>query len=149
MKEYAPLLAQADENIWRAVAGQPTVPTPVRSPISVEPPLTPPQTPDEELATLKIDPHYSVNLFAAETDGIVKPIRMKWDERGRLWVAGTPSYPQLKPGEKPNDKIIICEDTNGDGRADKFTTYADGLFMPLGIEFGDGGVYVCQGTELW
>jgi glucose/arabinose dehydrogenase len=91
---------------------------------------------------------FEVKLFASEADGIVKPIQMRWDERGRLWVACAASYPQIKPGEKANDYILICEDTDGDGRADKFTKFAEGLFMPTGIELGDGGIYVAQGTEL-
>jgi putative heme-binding domain-containing protein len=148
MKEFIPLLQQADENIWRAFAGQPVVPLTPRSPIPVEPPSSPPQTPEQELATLKIDPRFEVKLFASEKDGIVKPIRMTWDERGRLWVACTVSYPQIKPGERANDYVMICEDTDGDGRADKFTKFVDGLFMPTGLELGDGGLYVCQGTEL-
>ena len=78
----------------------------------------------------------------------VKPIQMRWDERGRLWVACAASYPQIKPGEKANDYVLVCEDTDGDGRADTFTKFAEGLFMPTGIELGDGGLYVAQGTEL-
>ena len=43
----------------------------------------------------------------------------------------------------------MCEETDGDGGADKFTRFAEGLFMPMGIEFGDGGAYVCEATQLW
>ncbi len=149
MKEYIPLLQQADENIWLAVAGKPLVSFSTPPDVApVLPPSAPPQSAEEELATFKIDPHYEVSLYASEKDGIEKPVRMQWDERGRLWVACTVSYPQIKPGEKANDRIVICEDTKGTGRADKFTTFVDGLFMPTGLEFGDGGLYVCQGTEL-
>ena len=52
----------------------------------------------------------------------------------------SPTYPHYLPGEPPNDKLIILEDTNGDGRADKPTVFADGLYLPTGFELGDGGV---------
>jgi putative heme-binding domain-containing protein len=63
-------------------------------------------------------------------------------------VACAVSYPQIKPGEKANDYVLVCEDTDGDGRADRFHKFVEGLFMPTGIELGDGGLYVAQGTEL-
>ena len=148
MEDFRPLLQQADENIWLALEGKPTHPIRERSSIPTEPPSAPAQSPEEELASFNILPGFEVNLFASEADGIVKPIQMRWDERGRLWVACAKSYPQIKPGEKPDDYVLICEDTNDDGRADKFTKFADGLFMPSGIELGDGGLYVAQGTEL-
>ena len=57
-------------------------------------------------------------------------------------------YPQIKPGQKANDKIIVLEDTDGDGKADKTTVFADGLLIPTGVEPGDGGAYVANSTEL-
>jgi putative heme-binding domain-containing protein len=63
-------------------------------------------------------------------------------------VACAVSYPQIKPGEKANDYVLVCEDTDGDGRADQFHKFVEGLFMPSGLELGDGGLYVAQGTEL-
>jgi putative heme-binding domain-containing protein len=73
---------------------------------------------------------------------------MNFDPQGRLWVATSELYPQIQPGEKANDKIIILEDTNGVGKADKTTVFADGLLIPTGIEPGDGGAYVANSTEL-
>ena len=148
MEDFLPLLQQADENIWNALAKKPLTPIAVRSSIPTEPPSVPSQSPEVERASFKLLDGFDVNLFASEEDGIVKPIQMRWDERGRLWVACAVSYPQIKPGEKPNDYVLVCEDTDGDGRADKFTKFVDGLFMPSGLEFGDGGLYVAQGTEL-
>lgn len=148
MEDFLPLLKQAEDNIRAALAGKPTTPIGVRSSIPVEPPSAPPQSPEEELASFKILDGFEVNLFASEADGVVKPIQMRWDERGRLWVACTVSYPQIKPGEKPNDYVLVCEDTDGDGRADTFQKFVEGLFMPSGLELGDGGLYVAQGTEL-
>ncbi|MBU6300191.1 MAG: DUF1080 domain-containing protein [Verrucomicrobia bacterium] len=148
MQDFLPLLQQADENVWAALRGGPVQPIGVRSSIPVEPPTVKPQSPAEELASLKILDGFQVNLFADEGDGVVKPIQMRWDERGRLWVACAVSYPQIKPGEKANDYVLVCEDRDGDGRADHFHKFVEGLFMPSGLELGDGGLYVAQGTEL-
>ena len=106
--------------------------------------------PAEELASFKVADGFEVNLFASENDGVIKPIQMRWDARGRLWVVGSITYPQLKPGEKPDDRVLILEDTNRDGRADKTTVFADGLLIPTGLELdGAGGCYVSEGTKLW
>jgi len=104
--------------------------------------------PADEIASFKLAPGFEANLFASEADGIVKPIQCRFDARGRLWVIGSTVYPQLEPGQVPNDKVIILEDTDGDGRADKSTVFADGLFIPTGLEIGDGGCYVGNSTEL-
>ena len=104
--------------------------------------------PAAELASFKLPEGFEANLFASEKDGVVKPIQMRWDSRGRLWVLGSTTYPQLKPGEEPQDKIIILEDTKRTGRADKTTVFADGLLIPTGLELGDGGAYVGEGTKL-
>jgi putative heme-binding domain-containing protein len=148
MEDFRPLLKQAEDNIWAAIEGKPVTPIGIRSSIPVEPPTAQPQSPEEELASFQIMDGFAVNLFASEADGIIKPIQMRWDERGRLWVACALSYPQIKPGEKANDYVLVCEDTDQDGKADKFHKFVDGLFMPSGIELGDGGLYVAQGTEL-
>lgn len=92
---------------------------------------------------------YQINLFASEIDfPIGNPVKITFDPKGRLWVADMPSYPQYLPGAPPNDKIIILEDTDGDGKADKHTVFADSLYMPLGFEIGYGGVYVTQAPDL-
>ncbi len=88
-----------------------------------------------------------INLFA-ENPSLAKPIQMNFDPQGRLWVATSSVYPQVKPGQVADDKIIVLEDTTGNGRADKTTVFADGLFIPTGIEPGDGGAYVAQSTQL-
>lgn len=85
-----------------------------------------------------------LELFAAEPD-IAKPIAFAWDARGRLWVAETRDYPHgVTPGGEGNDDIKICEDTDGDGRADKFTIFADKLNLPTSLVFANGGVIVAQ-----
>lgn len=115
-------------------------------------------TPATELASFKMAPGFEANLFASEQDGVIKPIQIRWDARGRLWVVQSTTYPQVKPGEDPNDQILILEDTDGDGRSDKTTVFADGLMIPTGLELApiadaDGkrrsACYVGEGTKLW
>lgn len=100
-----------------------------------------------EKQTLNVAEGLEVNLFAEEPM-LVKPIQMNWDEKGRLWVVGSKHYPQLKPGEVPDDKIYVLEDTTGDGRADVSTIFAERLEIPTGILPGDGGAYVANSTEI-
>src|SRR2546427_7525517 len=95
--------------------------------------------PAAELASFDVADGFAVNLFASEKDGVIKPIQMRFDARGRVWVIGSTVYPQIEPGQGPNDKVAILEDTDGDGRCDKTTVFADGLMIPTGIELGNGG----------
>jgi len=90
--------------------------------------------PDAELASFKLPPGFEANLFASERDGVVKPIQIRWDARGRLWVIQSTTYPQLVPGDIPNDKVLILEDTEHTGHADKVTVFADHLMIPTGLE---------------
>src|SRR6266568_432653 len=71
----------------------------------------------DEFAGFNVAPGFAVNLFASEKEGVVKPIQMRWDERGRLWVIGSKTYPLVKPGEEPDDQVVILEDTDHDGTA--------------------------------
>ena len=91
---------------------------------------------------------YQANLFADETDGVANPVCMSWDPAGRLWVLVTEAYPQLKPVDQADDKLLILTDTDADGRADKTTIFADGLNMPTGFALGHGGAYIGQGNDL-
>ena len=99
--------------------------------------------PTRELASFKVADGFEVTLFAAEPL-VAKPIQMNWDADGRLWVVSSTAYPHLKTGETANDKIFVLEDTDGDGKADKSTIFAEGLLTPTGIRPGDGGVYVAN-----
>jgi len=108
---------------------------------------TPDPDPDKELASFNIAEGFEISLFASEPM-VVKPIQMNWDADGRLWVVSSESYPHVKTGEEANDKIYVLEDTDGDGKADKSTIFADGLLTPTGILPGDGGVYVANSTEI-
>jgi hypothetical protein len=105
----------------------------------------------DALDRLSVPEGYRIELFASEEDfpELANPVQLSFDTRGRLWVAVMPSYPHYKPGdERPDDKLIILEDTSGDGRADQVTTFADGLHLPLGFAFAPEGVYVSQGPNL-
>lgn len=93
-----------------------------------------------------VDMH--LELFASEPD-IAKPIAFAWDERGRLWVAETRDYPHgVNASGEGNDDIKICEDTDGDGKADKFTVFADHLNLPTSLVFANGGVIVAQSPRM-
>ncbi len=111
-------------------------------------PLPAPATPESDLAALKVLPGFQVQLFASEAQGALKPIQLRFDADGRLWIAGSTVYPHLQPGDVPNDRVTILEDRDGDGRADRSTIFADDLLIPLGLELGDGGAYVGAATEL-
>ena len=92
---------------------------------------------------------YEINLFASELDfPIANPVSLTFDPKGRLWVATMPSYPHYFPGNPPNDRIVVLEDRDHDGKADKHTVFADSLYLPLGFELGDGGVYVTQAPDM-
>ena len=139
------LIASAEENVAAVakglakpkVAAQPELPPP-----------TPASSPGDELKAFKPAEGFAVNLFASEKLGVANPLTIRWDAKGRMYVACTWSYPHLKPGEIPNDKIIQLTDTDGDGQADRSTVFADGLNIPTGLETADGGVYVGQATDL-
>ena len=108
-----------------------------------------PLPPEESLKYTQVPVGFRMELFAAEPD-VINPIYMTWDERGRLWVVESVDYPnELKPGRKGNDRIKICEDTDGDGRADKFTVFADGFNMPTSMTFARGGVIVAHAPDFY
>jgi hypothetical protein len=104
-----------------------------------------PLSPEESAKRFVVQPGFTTSLFAAEPD-IDKPIALAWDERGRLWVAETADYPNKhQPEGQGRDRIKICKDTDGDGKADKFTVFADKLSIPTSLCFGNGGLIVIEG----
>lgn len=104
--------------------------------------------PVAEMAAMKLADETAVNLYAADPD-FRKPIQINFDSRGRLWVASSEVYPQIEPGQVANDKIVILEDADRDGVAEKSTVFADGLLIPTGvIPDQHGGAYVAASTEL-
>ncbi len=142
-----PFLDAAEARIDARATGKPEPPSPPPAPVREHSKIAS-LTPAEELASFTLRKGMQANLFASEKDGIVNPVQMRWDERGRLWVICLPTYPQVNPGASPDDYILVCEDTDHDGRADKFHRFVEGLYLPMGLELGDGGLYVGHGTEL-
>ncbi|MGI9241340.1 MAG: PVC-type heme-binding CxxCH protein, partial [Verrucomicrobiales bacterium] len=148
-----------DENIWKIAQGK-------SSSLKVDDANTRPLTPittnyapsvkngslnylaeQEALKTFTLPEGYKVEVFATEKEfpNLGNPAQMRFDNQGRLWVSTVPSYPHYKPGgAKPNDKLLIYEDTDGDGRADKETIFADQLHVPIGFELAPEGVYISE-----
>ena len=90
------------------------------------------RTPEQERRGFTLPPGFEITLFASEPQ-IAKPINMEFDDRGRLWVSHSLDYPMPAVSGGGKDKITILEDTNGDGKADTFTDFQDGLNIPIGI----------------
>jgi len=110
-------------------------------------------SPEQLVKATKVPPGFAIEPFADESKfpEIAKPVQLNFDNKGRLWVACMPTYPQWKPGDhKPNDRLVILEDTDGDGKADVSKVFYDKLHCPTGFEFWNGGVLVVdQPRLLW
>lgn len=123
----------------------------VGSPLRAAQPATladlPDPAADAEKAAFIIPEGFEINLWASEPM-LHKPVQMNWDAQGRLWVVCSTTYPQIKPGEKAIDEVVVLEDTNHDGKADKSTVFADRLQIPTAVMPGDGGCYVANSTEI-
>jgi putative heme-binding domain-containing protein len=105
---------------------------------------------DEAIGQMTLGKDLAVNLFASEKEfpELAKPVQMSFDARGRLWVACWPTYPHWKPKEEMDDKLLILDDTDGDGKADRKIIFAGGLHCPTGFEFANGGVLIAQAPDL-
>ncbi len=154
------MTANRDKRIWSLAAG-----TDMKVDDSNTPPFIPVTTNkpgplsggkhvfldgEEAIQKMTVAKGLKVNLFADEKKfpELVNPVQMSWDPQGRLWVAVWPTYPHWKPKEEMNDKLLVLEDTDGDGKADKCTTFADGLHNPTGFELYNGGVLIAQAPDL-
>jgi len=173
-REYLKIRAMAavrDRYVWDIAAGRPVPPQPDDSQTGE---LFVPQTrfgqpgqsysedqgrgptiksPEELAASCEVPPGFEIELFADERrfPEIANPVQLAFDSKGRLWLSTMPSYPQWEPGQpKPADKLVILEDTDGDGSADASTVFYDKLHCPTGFQFFDGGVLVMdQPRMLW
>ncbi|NBX41614.1 MAG: dehydrogenase, partial [Gammaproteobacteria bacterium] len=114
---------------------------------------------DDGLAALTVPAGYKVELFASEKEfpNLANPLQLSFDNKGRLWVAVAPTYPHYRPGDAmPNDKLLIYEDTDGDGKADTrrivlggFGT-GDSHQMLNGLNWGFGGeLWFTQGHHIY
>ena len=103
-------------------------------------------TPGPQAETkIEVAEGYQIKLFADEKTfpDLANPVQLSFDSKGRLWVTTMASYPHYRIGDPlPEDKLIILEDTNNDGKADKQTNFAEDLHIPIGFEIAHDGVYV-------
>jgi putative heme-binding domain-containing protein len=105
-----------------------------------------PRSPAEAVRSMTVPAGFRVEVVAAEPD-IVNPVAMTFDERGRIWFTESLEYPRRDPGTG-RDRVKVLDDTDGDGKADTFTTFAEGLNIPSGIAVGHGGVWVANSPDI-
>jgi glucose/arabinose dehydrogenase len=150
------LTANRDRRIWAVASGaaDPKIDD-SNAPPFIDAKTNLPGTPtflggEEAIARMTIGKGMKVELFASEKEfpELVNPVQIAFDTRGRLWVAVWKNYPQWQPKTPMDDKLLILEDTNGDGKADKRTVFAGDLNNPTGFEFYNGGVLVAQAPNL-
>jgi len=157
-KKLLQMTSIRDQRIWKASRGE-DLPAKIDDSSTAEIPATvpgkrggtsPALTPAQERAKFEIAEGFQVELFASEQEfpELRNPVALNFDTAGRLWVATMPSYPHSLPGVKTNDRILILEDTDQDGKADKRTVFAENLYLPLGFEFGKDGIYLSQEPNL-
>jgi len=101
-----------------------------------------PTSPQEAPGKMTVPEGFQVKLFAGEPD-VVQPMGFTFDDRGRLWVVECVSYPKwVEPGQEGHDRIVIFEDTDGDGTFDTKKVFADKLANVSGLAVGHGGVWI-------
>lgn len=105
---------------------------------------------EEQLKKFKLAEGYEINLVASEEQfpELANPVAINFDSKGRLWVATMASYPHWKPKTPMDDKLLIFEDNDNDGKADKCKVFAGGLHQPTGFELGFGGVFIAQQPDI-
>src|SRR6266550_3782086 len=106
---------------------------------------------EDAIKHMKVPPGCKVSLFASEEQfpELANPVQMAFDTRGRLWVAAWPNYPERRPESTKGDPLLVFEDTNGDGKADKCTTFIGDLNCPTGFQFYKDGVILVQAPDVW
>lgn len=150
------LTANRDLRVWAVAKGgdlkvdDSNLP-PVKTLQSNKPDVAPFLSGEEAIKYMTVAKGCKVTLFASEEQfpELVSPVQMAFDTKGRLWVAAWPSYPERTPTSTVGDKLLVLEDTNGDGKADKVTTFLDDLNCPTGFQFYKDGVLVMQAPDLW
>jgi glucose/arabinose dehydrogenase/azurin/lysophospholipase L1-like esterase len=153
------MTANRDRRIWAvasgtAAPGDPNIDDFTTASL-IDPETNFPKTPmflsgEESLTKMTVGKGLKVEVFASEKEfpELVNPVQMAFDTRGRLWVAAWKTYPHWQPTTPMDDKLLILEDTNGDGKADKRSIFAGDLHNPTGFEFYNGGVIVAQAPNL-
>lgn len=161
MAQRDTIAGNIERKVWAAARGEtaPTEETPL-------PPVTPFGTnkpgdkPDgtytflgaeEAISKMTLAPGLKINVFASEEmfPELAKAVQFAWDTKGRLWVAVWPNYPERTPTSKVGDSILILEDTDHDGKADKCTTWLTDLNCPTGFQFFKDGILLMQAPDLW
>ena len=106
---------------------------------------------EESIEKMKLGKNLKVQLFASEKEfpAIANPNQMAIDTKGRVWITSWATYPHWKPGTPMNDKLLILEDTNNDGKADKCIEFVSDIHNPTGFEFYNGGVIVACQPDVW
>lgn len=109
------------------------------------------KSPAEMQAGFRVADGYAVNLFASEEQfpDLRAPVQIAFDERGRLWAVTMPSFPHTVPGQPQEDKLVVLEDTDRDGKADKLTVFAEGFDALDGVAFTAEGVLVSEQSRHW
>lgn len=151
------MIAVRDERIWKVAQGQ-SVPAKIddsgtgdfvdiETNFKNEVYITPP---DEALESFTLPEGFEISLWASEQDfqELQNPVQFTFDGKGRMFLTTMPSYPMYLPGVPVDDKVLILEDTNADGKADSQKIFARGLHVPTGIELANGGAYVAQQPNL-
>jgi putative membrane-bound dehydrogenase-like protein len=105
-----------------------------------------PLSPEQSMKLIQVPVGFELQLFASEPM-IINPMAMAWDERGRLFVIETTDYPNEVRKEGGSDKIKLLEDTNGDGKADKVTVFAENLNIPTSIMAINGGIVISMAPD--
>ncbi len=126
--------------VCQSSAQQPVVPH------AQDKPPGPALSPADAIKQMTVPKGFTVEAVAHEPD-IVNPVAMAIDERGRFWITESFEYPRREPGPG-KDRVKVLEDTDGDGKADKFTVFAEGLNIPSGIAVGHGGVWVANAPDI-
>ncbi|MCF7765519.1 MAG: HEAT repeat domain-containing protein [Verrucomicrobia bacterium] len=148
--------ANRDHKIWATAqhkdfkVDDSNLPT-VRTIQSNKPDVAPFLDPEEAISHMTVAEGCKVTLFASEVTfpQLVSPVQMGFDTRGRLWVAAWPSYPERTPTSTSGDSLLILEDTDNDGKADKVTPFLEDLNCPTGFQFYKDGVLIMQAPDLW
>ncbi len=161
MSQRDVLTANRDRRVWAVAKGgelkvddsnlPPVTPVKSNKPFSPEQEVAPFLSGEEAMTKMTLHSGMKVNLFADEKQfpDLINPVQMMWDTGGRLWVCAWRNYPERRPTDLIGDKILVFEDTDHDGKADKVTPFAEDLNCPTGFQFYRDGLLLMQAPDLW
>jgi azurin len=150
------MTANRDRVVWAAAQGKTIAASddnlpPVTKVKTNKPNAAPYLDAEAAIGKMTVPAGVKVNLFASEEKfpDLVNPVQMLWDAKGRLWVCAWKTYPGREPSDTKGDSLLIFEDTDQDGKADKCITFMDQLNCPTGFQFHKEGVLLMQAPDLW